>query len=81
MGLAVAELDRVRWSCRRGLLELDLILDRFNRQHLATLDVVRLEEFKALLALEDNELLDLIMERIPVSEQRLVAVLRMLQAV
>jgi antitoxin CptB len=76
----MADLDRIRWHCRRGLLELDLILDRFNRQHLATLDAARLEQFKELLALEDNELLDLIMQRIPVTDQRLAPVLSMLQA-
>ena len=64
----------------RGLLELDLILDRFNRQHLATLDAAKLEEFKALLALDDNDLLDLIMGRACVTDQRLAPVLGMLQA-
>jgi antitoxin CptB len=76
----VSELDRVRWSCRRGLLELDLILDRFNQQHLAALDAERLQQFKELLALDDNDLLDLIMERMPVADQRFAPVLGMLQA-
>ena len=75
----MAELDRIRWHCRRGLLELDLILDRFNQKHLAALDAVQLEEFKELLALDDNYLLDLIMERIPVDDQRLAPVLGMLK--
>jgi antitoxin CptB len=77
----VADLDRIRWHCRRGLLELDLILDRFNRRHLATLDAAGLEQFKELLALDDNDLLDLIMERAAIADQRLAPVLRMLQAV
>ena len=75
----MAELDRIRWHCRRGLLELDLILDRFNQKHLAALDAVQLEEFKELLALDDNYLLDLIMERMPVDDQRLAPVLGMLK--
>jgi antitoxin CptB len=77
----VAELDRIRWHCRRGLLELDLILERFNQSHLTGLDAVQLEQFKELLALDDNHLLDLIMERIPVTDQRLAPVLGMLKAV
>jgi antitoxin CptB len=76
----VAELDRIRWHCRRGLLELDLILERFNQAHLATLDAAQLEQFKDLLALDDNHLLDLIMERIPVTDQRLAPVLGMLKS-
>jgi len=77
----VAELDRIRWHCRRGLLELDLILERFNQRHLDGLDAVQLEQFKELLALDDNYLLDLIMERIAVTDQRLAPVLGMLKAV
>ena len=77
----MAELDRIRWHCRRGLLELDLILERFNQRHLDGLDAVQLEQFKELLALDDNYLLDLIMERIPVTDQRLAPVLGMLKAV
>jgi antitoxin CptB len=77
----VADLDRVRWHCRRGLLELDLILERFNQKHLTLLDAVQLEQFKDLLALDDNDLLDLIMERMPVTDQRLAPVLCLLQTV
>ena len=77
----MAELDRIRWHCRRGLLELDLILERFNQRHLDGLDAVQLEQFKELLALDDNHLLDLIMERIAVTDQRLAPVLGMLKAV
>jgi antitoxin CptB len=77
----VANLDRVRWHCRRGLLELDLILERFNQRHLMALGAAELELFKELLALDDNDLLDLIMERMPLSDQRLAPVLCMLQTV
>ena len=77
----MAELDRIRWHCRRGLLELDLILERFNQKYLDGLDAVQLEQFKELLALDDNYLLDLIMERIAVTDQRLAPVLGMLKAV
>lgn len=77
----MANLDRVRWHCRRGLLELDLILERFNQRHLMALGAAELELFKELLALDDNDLLDLIMERMPLSDQRLAPVLCMLQKV
>jgi len=29
----MGDFDRVRWRCRRGLLELDLILARFLERH------------------------------------------------
>jgi len=59
----MAELDKIRWHCRRGMLELDLILEKFNRQHLTNLDAEQLERFKELLAFSDNDLLDLVMGR------------------
>ncbi|MEI7682552.1 MAG: succinate dehydrogenase assembly factor 2 [Betaproteobacteria bacterium] len=76
----MAELDKVRWHCRRGLLELDIILERFNRQHLAVLAPGQLEQFKELLALDDNHLLDLILGREVLEEERLHSMLQLLQA-
>ncbi len=76
----MADLDRIRWHCRRGLLELDIILDRFNRQHLAILAPDQLEQFKELLELDDNHLLDLILERESLAEARLQPMLQMLKA-
>jgi len=76
----MAELDKVRWHCRRGLLELDIILERFNRQHLAVLAPGQLDQFKELLALDDNHLLDLILGREVLEEERLHSMLQLLQA-
>ena len=59
----MAELDRIRWQCRRGMLELDLILEKFNRRHLTNLDAEQLASFKELLAYSDYDLLDLVMAR------------------
>ena len=53
-------LERVRWRCRRGLLELDIVLGRFIEQHYAGLDAVEQVAFDALLDLPDTELWDLI---------------------
>ena len=76
----MAELDKIRWHCRRGLLELDLILEKFNRQHLTRLDREQLERFEELLAFPDNDLLDLVMERAAVPDQRYDNVLQLLRA-
>ena len=73
------ELGRIRWHCRRGLLELDLILEQFNRRHLATLDPEQLAQFRDLLEFDDNDLLDLVMGRAAIPNRRFAAVLRLLQ--
>jgi antitoxin CptB len=76
----MARLDKIRWQCRRGLLELDLILQKFNRQHLIGLDPEQLERFKELLALPDNDLLDLVMGRAAAPEPRYHNVVQLLRA-
>ena len=74
------ELGKVRWHCRRGLLELDLILEQFNRHHLEELDRAQLERFRQLLAFPDNDLLDLIMGRAQVPDRRLDDILQLLRS-
>jgi len=73
------ELGKLRWDCRRGLLELDLILEKFNAQYLATLEADRMAQFRELLALPDNDLLDLIMERGPLADRRFEMLLQLLR--
>jgi antitoxin CptB len=55
--------ERIRWHCRRGMLELDLVLNAFVERHLDRLDASRLAAFQGLLARTDPELLDLVMGR------------------
>lgn len=67
----MGDLDRIRWHCRRGLLELDLVLAAFLERYLGRLDAQQLESFKELLELPDNNLLDLVMGRVePVDARR-----------
>ena len=71
--------DRLRWRCRRGMLELDLVLNAFLDRHLEELDPSRIEALKGLLALPDPELLDIVMGRVDpegVQECELVALMR-----
>ena len=60
----MGELDRIRWHCRRGMLELDLVLARFLDRHFADLPPSQQEAFKALLEYPDNDLWDLVAGRI-----------------
>ena len=54
------EMNRLRWSCRRGLLENDLVLERFLHTHGALLEGERLTAFKTLLCYGDDELWNLV---------------------
>lgn len=57
------ELSRLKWRCRRGLLENDLFIERFFRRHEAGLTVRQAEGLQALMDLADNDLLDLLLAR------------------
>ena len=57
------ERERIRWHCRRGMLELDLVLTRFLERHFEDLDAEAIDAFASLLAHTDPELLDLVMGR------------------
>jgi antitoxin CptB len=56
----MTELNRLRWRCRRGLLELDIVLERFLERHYPALSGSELEEFKALLGESDATLWEMI---------------------
>ena len=47
----------LRWRCRRGKKELDVLLGRFLERHLASLDAAQRDALERLLALEDDDLL------------------------
>jgi len=69
-------MQRVRWRCRRGLLELDIVLGRFI-EHYAGLDEKQRVVFDYLLDLPDTELWDMIGGKVPAlqEEQRELLVL------
>jgi antitoxin CptB len=50
------DLNRLRWHCRRGMLELDMVLARFLEERYARLTSQQRQEFESLLDLEDQEL-------------------------
>ncbi|MBP6355447.1 MAG: succinate dehydrogenase assembly factor 2 [Nitrosomonas sp.] len=73
------EFERARWRCRRGLLELDIVLQRFMDQHYARLDKDGLVQFERLLALPDNDLWELITARQVTTDNSWQQVLELLQ--
>ena len=49
--------DRLKWKCRRGLLELDLVLERYLRSNPDDAELLE------LLDLADNDLWDIVSGR------------------
>ncbi|MFG6439670.1 succinate dehydrogenase assembly factor 2 [Roseateles sp. LKC17W] len=56
-------LSKLRWRCRRGLLENDLFIDRFFARKGEQVSVIEAEGLTTLMDLPDNDLLDLLLRR------------------
>jgi antitoxin CptB len=73
------EFERALWRCRRGLLELDIVLQRFMDNHYSHLTAAELQQFETLLSLSDNDLWDMITTRKKNEDEGLQPVLQRLQ--
>ncbi len=69
------EKEKLKWKCRRGLLELDLVLERYLDKYPED------EELLPLLELPDNELWDIVAARSDDYDPRLSAIVARLRAV
>ena len=56
-------LSKLRWRCRRGLLENDLLIERFFNRHPEGISATLADGLTALMDLGDNDLLDLLLRR------------------
>jgi antitoxin CptB len=61
--LSAAALSKLRWRSRRGLLENDLFIERFFNRHAPAMTVGMARGMYALMALADNDLLDILLNR------------------
>jgi antitoxin CptB len=62
------DLSKLRWRCRRGLLENDLFIERFFNTFEKTLTVNQAKGLNVLMDLSDNDLLDLHLARKSIDE-------------
>ena len=56
-------LSKLKWRCRRGLLENDLFIERFFQEHEGRVTVGQARGLDDLMDLSDNDLLDLLLQR------------------
>ena len=73
-------LERLKWKSRRGLLELDIVFERFWKRAGNEMNEREAAALDRLLALPDNDLLDLVMGRVEIRDAGLAAMLDKLRA-
>ena len=65
------EKARLQWRCRRGMLELDLLLQPFVEKQFDKLSNEQKQQFNALLDFQDQELLECLMLQKSPEDERL----------
>ncbi len=71
---------RVRWQCRRALLELDLVFTRFLERHFDRLTDDQLADLDDLLLVEDHDLWAMVNGSKPITNDRWKEMMDLLRA-
>ena len=69
------EWNRAKWASRRGLLELDLLLAPFVMETFLELNASLRQDYRELLFQDDQDLMEWIMGRSAITEDRFVPVI------
>ena len=69
------EWNRAKWASRRGLLELDLLLAPFVTETFLELSASLRQDYRQLLFQDDQDLMEWIMGRSAITEDRFVPVI------
>jgi len=76
----MAEISRLRWLCRRGMKELDVVLSRYLEQHYALASSSDQAQFRALLQMPDPDLYNLLLGRDTATDPECARFLQRLRA-
>lgn len=74
-----ARINRLKWHCRRSLLELDLVFERFWERHEDDLDAQGEAALERLLELQDPDLWALVIGREVTDDPQLTSMIARLQ--
>jgi len=74
--IAGEELSRMRWAARRGMLELDLVLEPFVTARYGALDPVDRHRFQRLMQCEDQDLFAWLLQRERPDDEELAGIVQ-----
>ena len=69
-------MSELRWQCRRGMLELDLLLNGFLETQYSQLDATQRENFVTLLSYPDQTLYELLMDKMASSNPAIARIVQ-----
>ncbi len=74
-------LRQIRWKCRRGMLELDLMLSRLVDRHGQAMSDAELQTLMQLLECEDDQLWDWMTGRGQPEDSRMKQLVQQIRAI
>ena len=80
MTAGAVELAELKWRCRRGMLELDILLNGYLEKRFSTLSPEQTEAFNTLLDYPDQVLFDLLMGKMQSSDADINSLITDIQA-
>ena len=63
------EINRIKWKCRRGMREIDLLLREFSKNSIKNLSNNDLSLFDEILDYDDQKLYDFIIKSHPIGNK------------
>lgn len=75
----MSELSRLRWLCRRGMKELDVVMSTYLESYYADASAEQQRGFKKLLEMQDPELYNLLLGRERVQDPALEPLIEFLR--
>ncbi|MEJ2528779.1 MAG: succinate dehydrogenase assembly factor 2 [Gammaproteobacteria bacterium] len=72
--------NQLRWACRRGMLELDLLLKAYMDQVYEQLTDLEKREFLTLLDMQDQEMYEMLTGKINPNDRELAQLLARIRA-
>lgn len=70
------KIKRLRWQCRRGMLELDILLHGFLDKNYVNLSICDQDLFEKLLTYSDQELYHCLIKRQSVEDKTMQALIK-----
>lgn len=74
------EHNRVIWHSRRGMLELDIVLETFVKQYYQTLEPDQRLLYRRLLECDDQQLYDWFLKKKPAADTELASMIELILA-
>jgi antitoxin CptB len=77
----MSDMSRLRWRCRRGTKELDIVMNRYFQERYETATVEEQASFNALLDIEDPIIFDWLMDKTQAEDENLKVLVEILKGI